>query len=155
MLPSYRYEPLADSSPLFEPLPATAYDDEDMSRLDETADIQFYGAPRFVTHIDDGAISAVTEFYRQTLPEGADVLDICSSWISHLPDEKPLGRVVALGMNARELEANQRATEWVQADLNTSPKLPFEDSSFDAVVRFCCWNDASPPVLTSIVPCPS
>jgi SAM-dependent methyltransferase len=111
------------------------YDEEDMSRLDETADIQFYGAPRFVTHIDDGAIGAVTEFYRQALPEGADVLDICSSWISHLPKEKPLGRVVALGMNARELEANERATEWVQADLNTSPKLPFDDGSFDAVLN--------------------
>ena len=111
------------------------YDDEDMSRLDESPDIQFYGPPRFVTHIDDGAIAAITEFYRQKLPEGADVLDICSSWISHLPEEKPLGRVVALGMNARELEANKRATEFIQADLNTTPKIPFEDACFDAVLN--------------------
>ena len=106
-----------------------------MQRLDESADIYFYSAPRFVTHIDNGAIASITEYYRQTLPQGADVLDICSSWISHLPSEKPLGKVVALGMNARELEENKRATEFVQADLNTTPKLPYEDNSFDAVLN--------------------
>lgn len=37
-------------------------------------------------------------------------------------------------MNARELEANPRLTEFVQADLNKQPKLPFNDARFDAVL---------------------
>ena len=61
------------------------YSDDDFSRLDEQPDIQFYSAPRFVTHIDDGAIATLTQFYDEELSAGADVLDICSSWISHLP----------------------------------------------------------------------
>jgi len=108
------------------------YTDEDFSRLDEQADIQFYSAPRFVTHIDDGAIATLKQYYDEQLPEGADVLDICSSWISHLPPDKPLGRVVGVGMNARELDANERLTEFVQADLNRQPVIEFPDASFDA-----------------------
>ena len=116
---------------------------QDMSRLDESPDFNFYSAPRFVTHIDDGAIAAVTQYYREVLPPGADVLDLCSSWISHLPNEVALGKVVGLGMNARELEANKQLSEWVQGDLNTSPKLPFDDNSFDA-----CLNVVSVDYLT-------
>ena len=70
------------------------YAADDFSRLDEQPDIQFYSAPRFVTHIDDGAIATLKQYYDEQLPEGADVLDICSSWISRLPPDKPLGRVV-------------------------------------------------------------
>ena len=58
--------------------------------MDESADMLFYSTPRFVTHIDDGAIAAVTQYYRKTLPAGADVLDLCSSWVSHLPKEVQL-----------------------------------------------------------------
>jgi SAM-dependent methyltransferase len=59
---------------------------------------------------------------------------VCSSWISHLPKDVKYGRVVGVGMNARELEANTQLTEWVQADLNREPKLPFDDSSFDNIL---------------------
>lgn len=111
------------------------YDDEDMKRMDESKDMYFYTSPRFVTHIDDGAIGAVTEYYREALTTGDDVLDICSSWISHLPAELELGRVVGVGMNAQELDANERLTEFVQRDLNESPVLPFEDESFDACLN--------------------
>ena len=111
------------------------YDEQDLARIDESSDIYFYSAPRYVTHIDDGAIAAITEHYRKTLQPEADVLDICSSWISHLPPELPLGRVVGLGMNALELEANKRLTEFVQSDLNVDPKLPFDDESFDACLN--------------------
>ena len=111
------------------------YSPQDLTRMDETADINFYDSPRFVTHIDDGAIAAITAYYSEALPPGADVLDLCSSWISHLPPQLPLGRVVGLGMNARELEANERLTEWVQRDLNTSPSLPFDDNSFSAILN--------------------
>ena len=60
------------------------YSEKDLERMDESPDFNFYSQPRFVTHIDDGAISAVTQYYREALPPDADVLDICSSWVSHL-----------------------------------------------------------------------
>lgn len=103
------------------------------ARPDETADSEFYAQSRFVTHIDDGAIGALTEYYASVIPEGADVLDICSSWISHLPPDLKLGRVAGLGMNAEELAGNERLTESVVRDLNLDPTLPYEDESFDFV----------------------
>jgi SAM-dependent methyltransferase len=121
------------------------YTSEDMRRLDESADIYFYGEPRFVTHIDDGAIAALTSYYREALSPGDDVLDICSSWISHLPKELELGRVVGVGMNARELEANERLTEFVQLDLNVAPTLPFDDASFDAILNVVSVDYLSKP----------
>ena len=43
---------------------------------------------------------------------GADVLDICSSWVSHYPQDLKLGRVAGTGMNERELRANTQLTEF-------------------------------------------
>jgi SAM-dependent methyltransferase len=103
-------------------------------RLDESLDAEFYAVPRFVTHIDDGAIAAVTKLYRERLSAGAVVLDLMSSWVSHLPPDVPYGRVVALGMNAEELAANPRADAWVVHDLNAEPRLPFAADEFDAAV---------------------
>ena len=101
-------------------------------RQDESDDADFYAFDRFVTHIDDGAIAAVGALYAELgLTGDVDVLDICSSWISHFPS-KP-SRLVITGMNAAELEANEMADEWSVADLNGDPTLPFEDASFDAV----------------------
>ncbi len=87
--------------------------------------------PRFVTHIDDAAIAAVTQLYREYFPPGGAILDLMSSWISHLPPEIAYEDVVALGMNQEELRANPRATEWVVQDLNQDWRLPFVDSRFD------------------------
>ncbi len=102
-------------------------------RADESPDDEFYGVDRFVTHLDDAAIAAVSELYGE-LGLGGDVLDLCSSWISHF-DPVP-ARLVAVGMNARELIANDAADEWLVHDLNADPSLPFADESFDAVT--CC-----------------
>ena len=107
-----------------------------LRRVDESADARFYAAPRFVTHIDDAAIAAVTQLYREVLPAGGDVLDLMSSWVSHLPAEVSYGRVAGLGMNAAELAANPRLTEWAVHDLNADPILPYADAAFDAAA--CC-----------------
>ena len=45
----------------------------------------------------------VTQLYRERIPEGAVVLDLMSSWVSHLPPEKKYKRVVGHGMNAAEV----------------------------------------------------
>ncbi len=104
-------------------------------RQDEGDDAAFYVPPRFVTHIDDGAISAVTELYDELRVPDGRVLDLMSSWVSHL-SRKPSGGLVVLGMNAAELHANPLADQVVVQDLNVDPRLPFDDASLDAVV--CC-----------------
>jgi SAM-dependent methyltransferase len=105
-------------------------------RLDESPDAVFYALPRFVVHIDDSTIAALTAWYAEVLAPGSNVLDLMSSWVSHLPDEMrlPLGRVVGLGLNAAELAANPRLTVFDVWDLNAEPKLPYPDASFDAVL---------------------
>jgi len=100
-------------------------------REDEAPDELFYKAARLVTHIDSGAIAAVTQLYREYFPPGGAVLDLMSSWISHLPSEAAYSRVAGLGMNAEELAANPRLTEWVVHDLNRDPRLPYGDAEFD------------------------
>jgi SAM-dependent methyltransferase len=125
------------------------YGDKDLNRLDNSEDTAFYNTPRFVTHIDDVAISSLTEYYRSEFSKLAaaadnnnnninnkelDVLDLCSSWISHLPEDISYGKVVGLGMNAEELEANKQLTDFVVQDLNKDPLLSeFEDNSFDVI----------------------
>ena len=101
-------------------------------RQDEAPDEQFYRQPRFVTHIDDGAIGAVTGLYRDVFPAGGRVLDLMSSWISHLPPEVEYAQVVGLGLNRAELERNPRLSGVVIQNLNTTPLLPFPGASFDA-----------------------
>ncbi len=102
-----------------------------MRRMDEAPDEEFYRAPRLVTHIDDGAIAAVTQLYREFFPPGGAVLDLMSSWVSHLPPEVEYGRVVGLGMNAEELRRNHRLDEYVVQNLNRTPDLPFGNGEFD------------------------
>lgn len=104
-------------------------------RADESPDDRFYSLPRLVTHIDDATIDALAAFYGETLAAGSDVLDWMSSWVSHLPDAPDLGRVSGLGMNAQELAANPRLTDWVVHDLNREPVLPFEPASFDVALN--------------------
>jgi len=105
-------------------------------RYDETPDERFYRSPRLVTHIDDRAIAAVTQLYREHFSPDEAILDLMSSWVSHLPAEVTYGLVVGLGMNEVELKENPRLDEYVVQDLNTDPTLPFADGEFDGVG--CC-----------------
>ena len=107
---------------------------EHFAREDESDDVLFYSEPRLVTHIDDAAIAALSAFYGKLIPPGASVLDLMSSWVSHLPDELELSGVTGLGMNAVELEANPRLTQRVVHDLNADPVLPFGNAGFDAAL---------------------
>lgn len=104
------------------------------SRQDPSDDARFYAVDRLVTHIEDGAIEALRTFYGGLLPVGARVLDLMSSWRSHLPHDGGFAEVVGLGMNAAEMTANPQLDSFVVHDLNATPVLPFDDSSFDAAV---------------------
>ena len=96
----------------------SAFPTQLFDRQDESTDDRFYALPRMVTHIDADTVHALTQFYRERIPADCDVLDLMSSWVSHLPAEVALGRVAGLGMNAQELVANERLTEWRVHDLN-------------------------------------
>ena len=102
------------------------------SKADPSPDPVFYRQPRFVTHIDEGAIAAITQLYRETLPQGGTLLDVMSSWVSHLPPEIAYAEIVGHGMNAEELAANPRLDRWFVQDLNVEPVLPLEPAQFDA-----------------------
>jgi SAM-dependent methyltransferase len=102
-------------------------------RVDPTPDTQFYDSPRLVTHIDQGARTAVGDLYRALGVEG-EVLDLMSSWISHFHDVPR--RLVGVGLNGGELRQNRQMAEWHVQDLNVEPGLPFADAAFDHAV--CC-----------------
>jgi SAM-dependent methyltransferase len=110
------------------------FPDDSFARIDVSPDNEFYAQPRLVYHIDEYAVRAVGEVYRRFLTPGSEYLDLMSSWVSHLPDDFEVGRLVGHGMNEEELRANPRLTEYFLQDLNRDPRLPFEDDRFDGVL---------------------
>ena len=102
-------------------------------RADPVVDTAFYAVPRLVTHIDDAAIAAVGALYAELGLDG-EVLDLMSSWVSHFV--VPPRRLVGLGLNAAELDANPVLAQRVVQDLNADPTLPFPDASLDDAT--CC-----------------
>jgi hypothetical protein len=115
------------------------YTAEAFQRFDESSDGQFYEDPRFVTHIDDMAIKALTEFYEKSFPPsgqpGTAILDMCSSWISHYPKGYKADRISGTGMNEEELKRNDALTDYTVRDLNEDPRLPYPDNTFDVVTN--------------------
>jgi len=103
---------------------------------DRGDDAKFYAPARLVTHIDEAATRALTDLYRATLPAGSVLLDLMSSWVSHLPPEVAFAEVIGHGMNAEELRTNPRLSRSFVQDLNRTPTLPLEADSCDAAL--CC-----------------
>jgi hypothetical protein len=104
------------------------------TKLDAEDDEIFYQPPRLVCHIDDGAIAALTGFYRKVLPADGVLLDLMSSWVSHLPPEIDYNEVIGHGMNATELAANLRLNRWFIQNLNRETSLPIGDANLDAAM---------------------
>ena len=102
-------------------------------RQDESPDFHFYHAPRLVAHIDDAAIAALGSFLRPRVPGNADVLDLMSAYLTHLPPDvrAKCRRVAGLGMNDAEMAANTQLTEHMVHSLNDDPILSYPDESFD------------------------
>lgn len=105
------------------------------SKLDETNDALFYDAPRFVTHVDTGFIQQLTDLYRARLQPHTRILDLMSSWVSHLPEDMEFAHVEGHGLNAEELVKNPRLNHYFVQDLNQNPQLPLADQEFDAVLN--------------------
>ena len=140
---------LPESGEIEAALPATWDEDENpfasigkdkFARLDSAPDSVFYADPRFVEHVDENAVKTMTSYISDRfLERGDSVLDLCSSWTSHITpqakDRLELKRIAGLGMNEKELSSNPILTDWAVLDLNKqSAKLPYDDSSFDKVI---------------------
>lgn len=105
------------------------------TKLDESDDILFYDSPRFVTHVDEGFIQQLTDLYRERLKPNTRILDMMSSWVSHLPDEMTFEHVEGHGLNEEELARNPRLDHYFIQNLNHMQLLPLPDQSFDAVLN--------------------
>jgi SAM-dependent methyltransferase len=119
------------------PQPSGPYPPSAFERHDPTNDSLFYQMPRKVVHIDDGAVAAVGTIYAELLPRAGTLLDLMSSWRSHLPAELaacPDLAVVGLGLNAEEMADNPQLARYVVHDLNRDPVLPFPDATFDGAM---------------------
>jgi SAM-dependent methyltransferase len=104
------------------------------AREDTSADTAFYRRPRRVQHIDARACGIINRLYRLSIPPDATLLDLMSSWVSHLDGIADSVTVSGLGMNAAKLAENPRLADYGVQDLNVEPWLPFDDGSFVVVV---------------------
>ena len=110
------------------------YPPELFRRHDESDDSLFYDEPRLVVHIDYAAIGAISDYFSVVLPHDGVILDLMSSWRSHMPPDLPINRLIGLGLNETELRENPQLNERVVHDLNANPVLPFENCCIDAVI---------------------
>lgn len=111
------------------------FSDNGFERTDDQPDAEFYQQPRLVHHIDETAREMVSNTYGRFLTDGMNVLDLMSSWQSHIPARLQLNRLTGLGLNADELQKNSQLNDFVVHDLNADTTLPFESNTFDAVVN--------------------
>ena len=107
---------------------------EFFKREDESDDSLFYREPRLLVHIDEYAITAIGEYFSAALPHAGLILDLMSSWRTHLPEDFVKEQLVGLGLNAVELEKNPQLDHRIVQDINNLPSLPFRDSCINAVV---------------------
>ncbi|PZO60303.1 MAG: SAM-dependent methyltransferase [Phormidesmis priestleyi] len=105
------------------------------AKLDPTDDALFYSTPRFVTHVDEGFIAQLTALYRDRIPPNSRILDMMSSWVSHLPTDIPYAHVEGHGLNAEELARNKQLNHYFVQNLNENQTLPLADCTFDAVIN--------------------
>lgn len=104
-------------------------------KLDGNKDENFYDVPRFVTHVDEQFLDELTSLYRQRLQRNTRILDMMSSWVSHLPDDMTFAHVEGHGMNEQELARNPRLDHYFVQNLNENPQFPLSDQEFDAVLN--------------------
>jgi SAM-dependent methyltransferase len=104
-------------------------------RVDETTDSTFYVDPRLVVHVDDHFIATLGRYFAEHLPPRATLLDLMSSYKTHLPPDYERGRMFGLGLNKVEMQSNNQLDEFIIHDLNQNPLLPYPDATFDAVLN--------------------
>lgn len=112
--------------------PTDFFSGDAFTRSAAGADVEFYARARLVDHLDRVALRQVEKLYQRLLPPGGRILDLMSSWKSHLAGSYT--SVTGLGLNAEELAANAVLSERRLQDLNRQPVLPFDNGAFDGAV---------------------
>ncbi len=122
----------------------------DREKIDSTDDKIFYHNPRYVNHLSDSFRKRLTNLYSNYLLNNYVILDLMSSWVSHLPSNIRYKKVIGHGMNEDELNRNERLDRyWVQ-NLNKIQNMPIEDSSVDAGLIVAGWQYLQYPEKVSI-----
>ena len=122
----------------------------DREKMDIADDKIFYQHPRFVHHLSDSFRTRLTNLYSEYLLNHHVVLDLMSSWVSHLPTNIRYKRVIGHGMNEAELISNKRLDSfWVQ-NFNNNQKLPLEDSTIDVGLIVAGWQYLQYPEKISL-----
>ena len=107
-------------------------------KINRFDDRDWYAFPRLVHHSDANFRLQVTQLYKERIPEGGVVLDLCSSHVSHLPEDVKYSKVVGHGLNAVELGKNPRLDQFFIRNFNKDPdSWALPSDSFDAVL-ICC-----------------
>ncbi len=114
-------------------------------KSDGSDDALFYAEPRFVQHLDAAFRARLRALYAERIPAGAVVLDLMSSWVSHLPESTRYSSVIGHGLNTRELEANPRLDRHWQQNLNLDQRLPLQSDSIDAALVVAGWQYLQQP----------
>ena len=113
---------------------------EDRCKLDTSDDQIFYQEPRYVHHLSHSFRDRLTNLYSKYLCKHHIILDLMSSWVSHLPTNTKYKKVIGHGMNKSELNSNHRLDSfWVQ-DLNKTQNMPIEDSNIDIGLIVAGWQ---------------
>jgi len=124
--------------------------DNDRVKIDSTDDKIFYHQPRYVQHLSDSFRTRLTKLYSEYLLNHYVILDLMSSWVSHLPSNIRYKKVIGHGLNESELSSNKRLDSyWVQ-NLNKTQNMPIEDSSIDVGLIVAGWQYLQYPEKVSL-----
>ena len=110
----------------------------------------FYQQPRFVHHLSDSFRNRLTSLYSEYLLNHHIILDLMSSWVSHLPSNISYKKVIGHGMNEAELSSNERLDRFFVQNLNKKQNMPIEDSSVDVGLIVAGWQYLQYPEKVSL-----
>ena len=122
----------------------------DRTKSDICDDEIFYQQPRFVHHLSDSFRNRLTSLYSEYLLNHYIILDLMSSWVSHLPSNISYKKVIGHGMNEAELSSNERLDRFFVQNLNKKQNMPIEDSSVDVGLIVAGWQYLQYPEKVSL-----
>jgi SAM-dependent methyltransferase len=115
--------------------------------LVEEDDSAFYSRERLVPHLDSLALETIEKLIGTLIVEDNPViLDLMTSWDSHIPERLHSHNITGLGLNETELKRNPVLSEYVLHDLNRNWHLPFPNNSFDIVLNTVSVDYLTRPV---------
>jgi hypothetical protein len=115
-------------------VPTDFFSDTPFRRENDESDVDFYSRPRLVSHIDENARGVIEQVYGRFLRQDMLVLDLMSSWQSHIAGDLRLSRLEGLGLNKVELANNNQLSGYFVHDLNQDPTIPKPGGIYDAVL---------------------